>query len=113
MAATLQGQWDAVYGPTIFDGMASDARKNAVWFVQRVSMAVSARAVAVSQEPPGGPPPNHANRVALAKAAMNDPNRFAVPFAQAMASQQMDQNSTDAAILSAVATGWDYMAGVP
>jgi hypothetical protein len=111
MAAGLQAQWDAAYGPTPFTTDDSDRAKNdATRFQQRVSMAVSAQAVLVSQEATSHA--NNANRKALAKDALNNPSKYTAAFAQAMASQGLDQASSDAQIQNAVSVGWDYMAGM-
>lgn len=94
MAATLQGQGDATYGPTQFPAQALQALIDATHFQQRTAMAVTAETIAVSQEATGTP--NHATRVALAKASVGD-----------------DQSSSNAVITGHVAIGWNYFAGMP
>lgn len=107
-------QWIACYGPNQISGSplpkSGDAEPS-TQFRQRVAMAVSAQAVAVSQELTSVT--NHANREALAKDVLNNPAKYVFPFAQAMASQGLTNDSTDQQITNAVSVGWNYMAGVP
>jgi len=114
LAIGLLAQWEACYGPSARSGQPPPQELDAEpssQFRHRVAMAVSSQAVAVSQELTTVT--NHANRVVLAKNVLNNPSGYVDPFAQAMASQGLDNTSTDAAIANAVSVGWNFMAGVP
>lgn len=54
---------------------------------------------------------NHANRVSLANRVLMGPEHLALMFADGMASQGLDDTSTDAAIQTSVQTLWDAYAG--
>lgn len=112
MAATLQAQWEAVYGPTVFDGVASTPARDAVHFVQRVAMAMAKAAADIATE--ATTTANHANRVALSRSVLGNPGQWSGPFAHALAAQGLDQNgSTDAQISSSIASLWNGFAGAP
>ena len=107
MASTLQGQWNAAYGAT---PVIAQEDQSAIFFQQRVSMAVTQQAVTVTGESTGTT--NHTNRVALAKAVLNNPQPYVAPFTQACASQGLDNTSTDSAITTQVASLWNGLSGV-
>lgn len=111
MATTLQAQHDAAYGPTdfTFPGI-TQARIDAAHFVERVTMAVAAAAQSIGAE--ATTTNDHANRVALAKAASSNPSQWGLPFAVMLAAQGLDQNaSTDAQINNMVSAVWNTIAG--
>ena len=62
---------------------------------------------------PISPPtvPGHGGRAGLAAAVLRNPSGFAVDFAWALASQGLDNTSTDTAISNMVAAVWNPMAG--
>lgn len=116
MATALIDQWIAANGPlpklTFGDG--ADAAANAQAetaqaFRYRVAMATASAAVAISSE--ASTATDHPNRAALAKAVLQNPQAYLVAFAQALASQGVDETSNDAAINSAVSSVWDALAG--
>lgn len=112
MAASLQAQWDAVYGPNKFDALPQNkATDDAIKFQQRVAMAMVARAWAVGAE--GSGVIQHTLRMQLATKILNAPLTYMAAFAHALASQQIDQNTDDANILGMVANAWNAFAGVP
>jgi hypothetical protein len=55
---------------------------------------------------------NHVRRVAYARAVLNNPDLYAPLFAAALASQAIDDTSTDVAITNGVSAAWDALAGV-
>lgn len=110
MAATLQAQWDATYPPTLFTGASNPSLIDPVHFQQRVSMAMMQVAVSVATEV--NTTANHANRLALAQKILWNPLQWMGPIAQACASQGLDQNSTDAALINLLTSGWNALAGV-
>ncbi len=103
MAATLQAQWDATYGPTP-QPVTPD-----VYFMQRVAMAMIAAALNVAAE--GSAVTNHAARSAYATKVLNAPGSYMAAFAQAAAALGNDQTSTDVAIISVMGSVWNAMAG--
>lgn len=109
MASTLQAQWDATYGPSTFTGASNPSETDPVHFQQRTAMAIMQVAVTVATEPIGTA--NHANRVALARTVLANPLQWMGPLTQAIASQGLDQSSTDAAIVSMLSAGWNAIAG--
>lgn len=109
MASGLQAQWDATYGPTLFSGASNPSVTDPVHFQQRVSIAVTTAAVAIASEATGVT--DHTNRVLLAKAVLGNPLPWITPFAQACASQGLDQSSNDAAISNMIAAVWNGFAG--
>jgi hypothetical protein len=110
MAATLQAQWDATYGPTQFTGSLDPSKTDPTHFQQRISMAMMQVAVAVATEV--STTQNHVNRLALAQKILWNPLQWMGPIAQACASQGLDQSSTDAALVSILTNGWNALAGV-
>lgn len=82
-------------------------------FDERVTVAVVNAAIAIVSEGTGTA--NHANRVALAKAALNNPNPYGALFALGVvANQTLDDLTTitDATIQSTVNALWNGYAGV-
>jgi len=97
MAATLILQYAAATGD--------------VTFIQKVEMAM----LAYAQSTVVGElntVTNHVNRVALMKAATNNPSLYAPLFAFICASQGVDTTSTDVNINNSVAACWNAVAGV-
>lgn len=121
MAATLIDQWVASHGPlqpfagptgnapTPAEAAAVVQANTSQHFRARVIMAATTAALAISSET--STTPDHANRVALAKQVLNAPDNFTYAFAQALASQSIDDTSTDAQINVGVASVWNGMAG--
>lgn len=109
MANSLQAQWDTVYGPTTFESTTPQARIDASRFMQRVSMAMTKAAIDTATEATSVS--NHANRVALSKAVLGAPAAWGGAFAQALASEGLDQTSADQAIRDMVAAVWNGFAG--
>lgn len=110
MATTLQAQWNAVYGPTAWEFNTLQSRIDAAYFMQRVSMAMTAAAISIANEATGTV--NHVNRVGLAKLVLDNPSQWSAPFAQACAAEGLDQTSTDAAINGMMGAIWNGLAGV-
>jgi hypothetical protein len=110
MATTLQGQWDATYGPTIFTGGQDPLHSDPIHFQQRVAMATTQVAVTVALEGIGTV--NHANRVALARDVLANPLKWMGPLTQAAASQALEQtNASDGQIVAIILAGWNAIAG--
>lgn len=81
-------------------------------YVQRVQMAMLSAAVDIATEAAGTT--NHANRVALVKAAANAPAGYAHLFAYlAAVDASTTVASTDAEIKARVSAIWNVVAGVP
>lgn len=80
-------------------------------FAQRVEIAMLQAAQNIAAEATSTT--NHANRVALAKAASLAPKQYAPLFTEMLAAQAIDTSSTDAAINTMVASVWNTLAGVP
>ncbi|MDQ6919097.1 MAG: hypothetical protein M3Z98_07030 [Candidatus Dormibacteraeota bacterium] len=111
MAATLQAKWTASHGLNPIDPWRYvNDQGNSSLFQQRVSIAMTAAAISISNEAAGTT--NHANRVVLAKGVLQRPGDFTVAFTQALASQGLDFNSDDAAISAEMGVVWDAIAGV-
>lgn len=71
--------------------------------------ALIGSAIAIANEAAGTA--NHAKRAQLASSILNSPAAWAPIFAQGLASQGLDKNSTDAAINAAVAAIFNAYAG--
>lgn len=94
-------------GPVIY---APGPAQVAADFRHRVSMAATAAPIAIASEATATP--HHTNRVALAKQVAASPITWEYSFAQALASQALDETSTDAQINTGIATVWNTLAGV-
>lgn len=97
MAVTLLAQYAAAVGD--------------MDFVHKVEIAVAATGINMKDESAGTV--NHANRMALMKAAANSPATYAPLFALGIAAEGVDNTSSDAAIQAMVATIWNEIAGMP
>lgn len=95
MAATFLAQFQAATGDQTF--------------IQRVQMGMLQTANNMSGEASSFA--NHANRMALMKAVTNAPSTWAPVFAQLIASEGIDNTSTDTAIQSQISNSWNAMAG--
>lgn len=95
MAATLMGQYQAVTQD----------------FIAKVKVGLLAEAMVISNESTSTP--NHANRAALMKLVAQNPDQYATTVAFLLASQGIDNTSTDAAIATAIHNVWNALAGVP
>lgn len=98
----LKDQWDSVFNSIGIDGMDAEFR-------HRVLMGALASAVNIGNEAVNTP--DHANRVLLAKAVTNNPILWMESFALVLASQNLDNSSTDAQITNSLASVWNTMAG--
>lgn len=92
--ATYQLQSDTAYLPS---------------FQQRVVEAMITAAVDIQAEATNTP--NHTNRAVYAKAVLNAPQQYALPFALGVASQGIDNTATDATIQNTVNSLWNAYAG--
>ena len=86
------------------------AAANDVTFQNLIQAAIVQSAVAITSELTTVA--NHPNRVHLATNVLLSPTTYVSDFAQAVASQSVDKTATDAAILTAVASVWNALAGV-
>lgn len=78
-------------------------------FIQRVQMGMLQTANNMSTEPTSTA--NHANRMSLMKTVSSDPATWAPKFALLIASEGIDNTSTDTAIQSQISNSWNAMAG--
>ena len=81
-----------------------------VTFQQLIQAAIVQQAVAISRELPSVK--NHFNRAQLAAQVLLNPSLYVSGFAQAVASQSIDKNATDIAVLGAVSAVWNTVAGL-
>jgi hypothetical protein len=86
------------------------AAANDVTFQNLIQAAIVQQAIAITSELVSVA--NHSNRVKLATNVLLSPTTYVSDFAQAVASQAIDKTATDAAILTAVASVWNAIAGV-
>jgi hypothetical protein len=87
---------------------ASDAQVYS--FIAKVTQAAILAAVAITSEATGTA--NHTNRVALAKLVLNSPEPYGRVMAEGLASQALNDASTDTAINNSVSALWNGYAGV-
>jgi hypothetical protein len=108
MASGLLAQWLAANGPDA--GPQPDpASVAARQFQCRVAVAVAQAAINVSTE--AGTVTDHANRAAFAKDALQNTGKYTGAFAIALASEGIDNTSTDVQINNMVAAVWNGFSG--
>lgn len=78
-------------------------------FCNRVMVAMVSAGISIQSE--AASTPNHALRANYARSVLNQPSQFCPAFALALASQGLDNTSTDAAINSGVSSVWNALAG--
>ena len=87
--------------------------RDSAW-IQLVTIGVLRTAGAVLAEGAVGPPAVHAQRLALGRAVLDDPEAFGRRFAQALASDVAITTDTpaDQVVLDTISAWWNHFAGV-